>query len=266
VPPDIEAKWGSEVVDPSGRNLPSLKVRYLVEHMPDAGSVLEVGSGEGKLLRTIAAHKPGLQLHGCDVRIPKSAPDVYKFLHMGAKIPADDASFDVVLTFDVLEHVPDPAATLAEVSRVLKPNGKLVAFIPIEGEVISAYELFRVLLGRDTYAETKEHIQSFTHKGLDDLLARHFEVTDKRYAYHFLGQFMDAAFFAATRLSALRRFWWKDNVYYNGKTATDASAGTSALNRLLELGNLVAWAESSLLSSNPIAAAGVLLEARLTKI
>jgi SAM-dependent methyltransferase len=42
------------------------------------------------------------------------------------RVPAEDASFDVVLSTQVLEHVPDPDAYLAEAHRLLAPNGTLL--------------------------------------------------------------------------------------------------------------------------------------------
>lgn len=45
-------------------------------------------------------------------------------------MPLPDNSFDTVLSFEVIEHVPDPRKALAEVYRVLKPGGKLVMSVP----------------------------------------------------------------------------------------------------------------------------------------
>ncbi len=42
------------------------------------------------------------------------------------KLPVDDASFDVVLCAQVLEHVDDPAKGLAELHRVLAPGGRIL--------------------------------------------------------------------------------------------------------------------------------------------
>jgi SAM-dependent methyltransferase len=40
-------------------------------------------------------------------------------------IPVEEASFDVVLCLQVLEHVPDPAAAVRELRRVVKPGGRV---------------------------------------------------------------------------------------------------------------------------------------------
>jgi SAM-dependent methyltransferase len=46
-------------------------------------------------------------------------------------IPAPDASFDVVLCTEVLEHVPEPAAALGEMARLLRPGGRLLVTAPL---------------------------------------------------------------------------------------------------------------------------------------
>ena len=45
-------------------------------------------------------------------------------------LPFDDASFDVVITSEVLEHVQDDVAAIAEMTRVLKPGGAFAATVP----------------------------------------------------------------------------------------------------------------------------------------
>lgn len=45
-----------------------------------------------------------------------------------------DASFDVLMSFDVLEHVPDNAAAFREIARVLRPGGRLVLTIPFTAD------------------------------------------------------------------------------------------------------------------------------------
>lgn len=45
-------------------------------------------------------------------------------------IPAEDKSFDVVLCTEVLEHVPDPAMAVRELSRLVKEGGQLILTAP----------------------------------------------------------------------------------------------------------------------------------------
>jgi putative flippase GtrA len=48
----------------------------------------------------------------------------------GAPLPFADGAFDLVTTLDVLEHIDDDVAALAEVRRVLRPRGLLLAAVP----------------------------------------------------------------------------------------------------------------------------------------
>jgi SAM-dependent methyltransferase len=260
----VAPHWGSSEVDVRERNLPALKAGFVLAHTPETGRVIEVGSGEGKVLRTLRRHHPRLELHGCDIRTPAVPPEGFEFHLMTADIPAESGSMDAVLFVDVLEHVPDPAHLLREAARVLRPQGHLIACVPVEGEPISVYALYRALLGKDTYVETKEHVSAFTRAGLRALVGEQFDPHHVQYAYHALGHFMDATFFAAAKMTWLRNFWWRDNVYYNEEKKS-ASGAVGLMNRLLVAGNGVAWAESRLLSRVPATSAAMLIDAVVRK-
>jgi ubiquinone/menaquinone biosynthesis C-methylase UbiE len=56
------------------------------------------------------------------------------------RLPFADASFDVVTAMDMLEHTDDDLAALAELRRVLKPGGLLLATVPAYGFLWSEHD------------------------------------------------------------------------------------------------------------------------------
>jgi 2-polyprenyl-3-methyl-5-hydroxy-6-metoxy-1,4-benzoquinol methylase len=97
------------------------------------GRLLEVGCATGLLLKR--AHERGWRTTGVELSPDAVAHaralglDVRQGTLEGAALPG--GSFDVVYMGDVLEHVPDCRATLAEVARVLAPGGHAVVRGPI---------------------------------------------------------------------------------------------------------------------------------------
>jgi ubiquinone/menaquinone biosynthesis C-methylase UbiE len=116
--------------DPGGYHdlLDELEVGF-VERFGRGRDVLEVGCGTGLLLRRLAGFarsargvdlSPGMlekaRARGLDV-VEASATD----------LPFADASFDVVCSFKVLAHVRDVRRALAEMARVARPGGHVIA-------------------------------------------------------------------------------------------------------------------------------------------
>lgn len=89
--------------------------------------ILEIGSGKGRLLNHFFSK--GYDIRG--VEISKRAIDdsrrLFRDLPLqlvsSEKLPFDDEFFDLVVSFDVLEHIHDCDAHLEEVNRVLKKGG-----------------------------------------------------------------------------------------------------------------------------------------------
>jgi len=107
----------------------------------DYADILELGCGTAELTRQIAKDGHGCRItamevdeiqHVKNLRIA-DLPNV-RFVAGGAeKIPAEDTSFDIVLMFKSLHHVP-PASmgtALDEIRRVLKPGGRAYISEPI---------------------------------------------------------------------------------------------------------------------------------------
>ncbi|WP_158816269.1 class I SAM-dependent methyltransferase [Methylocapsa sp. S129] len=109
-----------------------------------SGALLDVGCGEMPF-RTLLG--PGSTYTGLDV--PRADafgmsqnPDIVAF--DGRTIPFPDASFQNVLCTEVLEHVEDPAGLVAEMLRVLRPGGTLLATVPFSARVHHApYDFHR---------------------------------------------------------------------------------------------------------------------------
>ena len=255
--------WGDKRINVRAHDLPALKARYLLEHLPATGRVLEVGCGG--LLNTVAAHRPRLELHGCDIRPLRYPPASFQFTLVGletAALPYRPASFDAVVMMDALEHFQDPAAALHAAGSVLRPQGLLVSFTPLEGQRLSFYRLYRRILGDDLYVRTKEHLQSFSERDLLRLLEQDFHVVDRVYAYHAVGHLMDATLFALTAIPGLRRRFWQANPFYEEAAAGSPTAGThSALSQMLRVANALAYAESRALRGVNWGAAGILFAA-----
>jgi ubiquinone/menaquinone biosynthesis C-methylase UbiE len=94
--------------------------------------VLEVGCGRGHLVK--ALREEGVEAVGADLNDHVVAHGVSEALQAapGHDLPYDDGRFDVVLSFHMIEHVPDVDAVLAELVRVLRPGGRLLLVYPAE--------------------------------------------------------------------------------------------------------------------------------------
>lgn len=258
--------FAAEVVDIAAHDLPGLKAAFVVGRVADGSDVLDVGCGGGKMLRTVNVHHRGVTLLGCDVVVPTDINGDFAFTQLDQDtglLPYDDASVDIALMIDVLEHVDHPETVLEEIARVLRPGGRVLAFVPIEGEPISWFSLFRAILGQDLYVKTKDHINSFTHDQVERMLGARFVVDERRYLYHFFGQLMDAALCAALVLGPVRRAFWTHSPYHGESNASrPPSLVGRAVAAVFKAANVVAWAESRLLRDVRTMSGGVLLAAR----
>jgi SAM-dependent methyltransferase len=96
-----------------------------------------------------------------------------------ATIRFPDAAFDVVTLWEVIEHLPDPAVTLREVRRILRPGGHLILSTPDAGSLAARLSGKRWLGWR----KVPEHLFFFDRSNLDRLLVQEgFEPARHRYA------------------------------------------------------------------------------------
>ncbi len=59
--------------------------------------------------------------------------------------PFPESSVDVLLLCAILEHLSDPAAALASWARVVRPGGRVVAYVPADGPILLAKRALRFL-------------------------------------------------------------------------------------------------------------------------
>lgn len=75
-------------------------------------------------------------------------------------LPLADASLDLVVAYDVLEHIPDHDSAVAQVRRTLAPDGTFLIAVPCDPRLWSAHDV------------AVDHVRRYTKATLSDLLRR----------------------------------------------------------------------------------------------
>lgn len=96
-------------------------------------AIVDIGCGLGTYVRRFRDFTP--RAYGMDVDAPRVKEGArrgtpYLMVAAAEHLPFRDASLDVVVLNEVIEHVADDAATLREAVRVLKPGGAVVIYAP----------------------------------------------------------------------------------------------------------------------------------------
>ncbi len=106
---------------------------WLAEEDRLRGRMLAFGPDDASDARL--RERPGLDYLSADIDGSQAmmAADI-------TRLPFDDAAFDSVLCSHVLEHVPDEAAALRELRRVLRPGGWAAIMLPVDRSVAATFE------------------------------------------------------------------------------------------------------------------------------
>jgi 2-polyprenyl-3-methyl-5-hydroxy-6-metoxy-1,4-benzoquinol methylase len=177
-------KYGS--TNPVVRRLMAGFERTLAELFAQAApeSVLDVGCGEGVLTHQWAQALGERRIVGIDLDDEKlkaewatrQRPNLEYRTMLAENMPFADDEFDMACAIEVLEHVPDPAHTVAEMARVARRH--LLVSVPRE-------PLWRMLnMARGAYltdlGNTPGHVNHWSKRSFVRLLAQHGEVVEKR--------------------------------------------------------------------------------------
>jgi 2-polyprenyl-3-methyl-5-hydroxy-6-metoxy-1,4-benzoquinol methylase len=150
----------------------------------DPESLLDVGCGEGVMVQRMAQRLQTRRVVGIDLEEASiqagwarhEAPNLeYRTMH-GQELPFGQDEFDAVSAIEVLEHLPDPGDTLAQMARCARRH--LLVSVPRE-------PLWRVLnLARGAYwthlGDTPGHLNHWSRSAFVRLLSRHGEVVEAR--------------------------------------------------------------------------------------
>jgi ubiquinone/menaquinone biosynthesis C-methylase UbiE len=189
---DAEGTVTGNTFDKYGSNNPVVKrlmagfERSLAELFRTAGprSLLDVGCGEGVLTQQWAQRLKG-RVVGIDLEDPaiqaewekRRAPNLEYRVMKAENLPFSDGEFDLAAAIEVLEHVPDPEHTVAEMARVAR-GGHLLVSVPRE-PLWRGLNMARGAYWRD-FGNTPGHLNHWSRRGFVELLSRHGEVVEVR--------------------------------------------------------------------------------------
>jgi SAM-dependent methyltransferase len=134
-------------------------------------SILEVGCGPAGIIFELdnSKFRAGLEPMDLEGLINDSNKKLIVKKGIGEEMPFEDGIFDIVVSFNALDHSSEPAKVIREVHRVLGPNGELLLWIYVLQEKYRF--LRRMLNGFD-----KPHPHHFTKDDLAAILENYFDI------------------------------------------------------------------------------------------
>jgi len=147
-------------------------------------SILDVGCGEGVLTAEWAERLGNGRVVGVDLEDPglraewekRSRPNLEFRVEEVTSLSFEDDSFDMACATEVLEHVPDPEATLSEMARVASRH--LLVSVPRE-PVWRALNMARGAYLRDL-GNTPGHVNHWSKRAFTSLLSRYGTLQETR--------------------------------------------------------------------------------------
>jgi len=166
-----------DAVSPAAFHRRRVVVQLAKQYAAHAQAILDVGCGQGELLRELSDAIPGASVHGADLseqslidsrrRNPTFELFELNLTHeqFSEKYAQRVAAFDFLVCSEVLEHVPDHHLAARRLLELLRPSGMAIVTVP--GGKMSAFDK---VIG---------HQRHYTPKSLDAMLSQAgFEVLE----------------------------------------------------------------------------------------
>ena len=138
------------------------------------GRVLENGCGVGIYLERLAQHSQ--MAVGLEFELPRAQEAHqladYVVAAAGEAIPFPGATFDFILSHEVLEHVQDDRAAIEEMVRTLRPGGRIAIFVPNRGYPFETHGIYF----RGRYRFGNIPLVNYLPRNLRNRLAPHVRV------------------------------------------------------------------------------------------
>lgn len=139
-----------DAVSPAAFHRRRLVVQLASKHAKNARNILDVGCGQGELLREVAEAIPGAKVHGADLSEQsiidsRKRNPTYDLFQLDLTEPSFSTqyadkigAFEFVVCSEVLEHIPDDALAASNLCKLLAPGG--VAIVTVPGGKMSAFD------------------------------------------------------------------------------------------------------------------------------
>ena len=138
------------------------------------GNILENGCGVGMYVEHLAPF--GGTIIGLEYDFERAAEALINSLHIlnaaGEFLPLPSATFDLILSHEVIEHVQNDHSAIQEMVRVLKPGGRVVIFCPNRGYPFETHGLY----WQGKYYFGNKLFINYLPRALRDKLAPHVRV------------------------------------------------------------------------------------------
>jgi SAM-dependent methyltransferase len=193
---------GRDEVEATDRSVAAIRLNHCLKALENVtGRVLLLGCGAGRYVRAFYRSRPDLEIAGADLSIlalreARGIDPGGTYIALDAsELPFNDESFNAVVFFDLLEHVPDYKRMLLEIARVLRPEGILHFYAPLENQPWTIYRALKDSRWIPFLRWKRDHVGHINFFSAEEVLAdtweASLEVVDARYGFHPFGQIHD---------------------------------------------------------------------------